>query len=315
MMHNKNSQSSFKSKEPAQRSDVESKYDFIYEALALVSRAVMAEPALDPLETYRKLRDILSGTWATIGRLSEESRKQGSGAIEYSVLLSACAEYNGTMCSWTERGRHKNTTRREFDQAHSKSVTEILLYYIPEDCDLILDLGCGWGHRMFDLWLGRGPSGARYMGGDRSRHSEALVRKVATLFPEMPVDWFPFDFLRPDFASLNRVPRNIAVFTVHAIEQVKQIGPQLFDQLVAQFPHAKITGIHIEPIGFQFEEDIHRHLNSVAIDRSYAEKRQYNLDLVHQVRVHNKLSVTATEVGVLDMGGGNSTSVLVWASR
>jgi hypothetical protein len=299
---------------PTQRSDVESKYDFTYEALALVARAVLAEPAPDPA-TYQKLRNLLSGTWATFGRLSQESRKRGSGAVRYPDLLSACAEFNGAMCSWTERGKTKTATRRDFDDAFSKCVTEILLNYIPEDCDLILDLGCGWGHRMFDLWNARGPSGARYIGGDRSRHSEALVNQVAPLFPEMPVGWFPFDFLRPDFTFSGSEPRNIAVFTVHAIEQVKYVGPQLFDQLVAQFPHARLTGIHIEPIGFQFEEKLDPRPNSAAIDRAYAEKRHYNLDLVSQVRAHDKLSVIATEVGVLDKGEGNSTSVLVWTSK
>lgn len=303
------------SNEPAQRSDVESKYDFIYEALALVTRAVMAAPAADPLETYQKLRELLSGTWATIGRLAQESRKRGSGAVKYADLLAACADYNGTMCAWTERGRPRQGTRREFDDAFSACVSEILLRYMPQDCDLVLDLGCGWGHRMFDVWRRGGPRGARYMGGDRSRHSEALVKQIAPLFAELAAGWFPFDFLRPDFTSLGTEPKKIVVFTVHAIEQVKHIGPQVFDRLVAQFPHAQITGIHIEPIGFQFEEESRLHLASAAIDRAYADKRQYNLDLVHQVRSHEKLSVTATEAGVLDQGGGNATSVLVWTSK
>jgi len=298
-----------------QRADIQSKYDFIYGVLADITRAVVAAPDGDPQAKYRKLRELVPSIWATLPGLVQDSRKRGLASIEFPDLMAAAAEHCAAICSWTESGAPHQAPRRVYQDAFGAAVSGALLRHIPNDRDLILDLGCGWGHRMFDLWLRKGAGPARYVGVDRSPHSGEMVKDVARLFPDMPVTWFPFDFLQPDFAPVGTDYKNIAVFTVHAIEQVQRLGPALFDRLITQFPGARLTGVHIEPVGFQFEGEGQLDPDAAAVDRAYAEKRQYNLDLVQQVLTHTKLSVVAKETGLISTGKGNSTSVLVWASK
>lgn len=94
-------------------------------------------------------------------------------------------------------GEVRTGTRDEWHRVLDGIVAHATAAHIDPDCDLIIDLGCGWGHRMFDMWrMGIGRR-ARFVGGDRSDYSRRLVEDISQLFPEMKVDWFRFDFATP----------------------------------------------------------------------------------------------------------------------
>jgi hypothetical protein len=185
--------------------------------------------------------------------------------------------------------------------------------YIDPAADLILDLGCGWGHRMFDLWRNGVGARAKFIGGDRSEHSRTLVETTQKLFPRMDVSWVRFDLLNPDFSAFPAAARNIGLVTSSAIEQVTYLGPRLFDALLARFPDAKITGVHIEPITFQFAQDYPPppYVEPVR-DRQAAERLRYNMDLYEQVKSRPQFEIKAVGQALLDLGRGNSFSLLAW---
>jgi hypothetical protein len=218
--------------------------------------------------------------------------------------------------AWRERGIARAANRHAWSLAQDRVVVEAAQRYIRPTCELVLDLGCGWGHRMVDVWLNGAAPRARFAGGDRSTQSRDLVVALQGLFPAMPAEWFRFDFIDPNFEVVKGTPRDVCVLTCNAIEQVTYIGPTFFDRLLARYPGASITGIHVEPITFQIAEcEGALPYVDIAIDRQYAEQRKYNMDLYPVVLAHPRLTVVAAEQAVLDAGQGNSTSVLVWRAE
>ena len=188
--------------------------------------------------------------------------------------------------------------------ARSALYTNAIMEY-ADGCDLVLDLGCGWGHQMIDLHLAG--LGAQFFGGDRSEHSRNLTDTVTALFPGMRTSWFKFDFLQPDFSAIPANHRRVCVYSCYAIEQVERIGNLLFDRILTHFAGAKITGVHLETLASQIDPSLER-------ERQYALNRRYNVDLYPVLNGRSDLKVVAQDAVVFDFGNDNPTSLLVWKS-
>src|SRR5579863_3225326 len=91
----------------------------------------------------------------------------------------------------------------------------------------VIELGCGYGRNLFDIYYAGGPKQARYYGGDLTASGVTLGREIAALDPAIDATFFRFDYLAPSLAALPRVDRAL-VFTCHSIEQVQRIDPELF---------------------------------------------------------------------------------------
>lgn len=291
----------------AQGALVDAKYQLIYGNLWRYAQAILRDTTLPSDQLYAQLKWHLTAFWGLSALIPM------GPDFPWHELPPLCGRYNAQETSWLEKGVVRIGTREEWHRAMDEVVIRATSAHIDPDCDLIVDLGCGWGHRMFDMWcIGIG-SRARFIGGDRSEYSRRLVEDISRLFPEMRVDWFPFDFLTPDFRALPQNARNICVFTCCAIEQVQQIGSALFDALSEQFPSAKIRGVHLEPIAFQLAENYGPSPNvDVERDRRAARRKGYNLDLFAQIRGQPKLQVRVVDQALIDAGTGWCVSLLVW---
>ena len=283
---------------PGQRKDIKQKYEVIYHQVAqVVENAVSSDT--DPIRTYLNLKVQADAAWGTMSWLMQSDKKGLPPAAEQTAFMNA---FPMQRLTWAERGQYKEGTRADWVASHSALFSQSYLAHIPK-CDLVLDLGCGWGHRMADLYLAglRTPT----IGGDRSPDCRRAVTALAKLFPDIDMDWFQFDYLAPDFTALPDA-FHTCVYSCHAIEQVATLGPALFDRLLEKYP--LVSGVHIEPIAFQIDA-------SRVQDHLYAKRKAYNLDLYETIRSHPRLKVLHSEPAIMDMGAGNASSLLVWTAR
>jgi hypothetical protein len=284
----------------SQRPDVEGKYERIYANLAGLAERTLSEGGRTPEQTFAALKELLPGGWATLIWLNQQGRP-----VPEAEQQAYFDRYNAEMIQWHERGVAKVTSRRDWHRREEAQAVESIVSHMLPDTDLVIDLGCGWGHRMFDVWLHGGPKQARYRGGDRSEYSRRIVTAVAQLFPAMDADWFRFDFLAPRLPDVTAA-RTVCIYSYHAIEQVARLGSGLFDAIVEQFAGAAIRGIHLEPVSSQIPGE------DRPDDRAYAASRLYNADLYEQIMAHPKLRLIKSEAAINDIHNGNSTALLVW---
>lgn len=280
-----------------QRDDIVIKYDEIYGTIAGVVANVVRQSPLTPHETYARLKLGVPAAWVTrIWLNGLGARPDVGGEAAYAKA------YLAEPARWSELGVSKSGTRTEYINATDEFFAATFLPRL-KGCDLVLDLGCGWGHRMFDLYV-RGLD-LRFFGGERSPHAQAIINSVSRLFPAARIAWFPFDFLAPDFASLPGDARSVGVITCHAVEQVAVLGTELFDSLIARFPEADIRGVHIEPVAWQIDP-------ARTAEAAYARDHSYNTDLFGVLKGHPALRLTEVSAIIHDGHDQNPSSLLAW---
>ena len=116
--------------------------------------------------------------------------------------------------------------------------------------DAIIELGCGYGRNLFEIFYGGGPRDAKYIGGEFTKSGVEIAQKLAKKAPKMKTEFFHFNHLEPKLPFKKPFKRAF-VFTCHSIEQVMQINENWFDEVVkvGEF----VRGAHIEPFGFQLK--------------------------------------------------------------
>jgi len=177
--------------------------------------------------------------------------------------------------------------------------------------DAIIELGCGYGRNLFEIFFNGGPRDVPYFGGELTESGVAIARELAALEPRMDATFFRFDHLKPDLSALPPMDRAL-VMTVHSLEQVKHIAPEFF--LAVSGIARAVSCLHFEPFGFQVADlgpatGAHREfmVNS-GWNQNFAAalaqaSRQYGL----------KTSFIATEL-FLPIGADNPTSLAIWHS-
>lgn len=294
-----------------QREDVSSKYETLYGGVSQLIQLYIANSTASPEETYRGLTKTVNGYWALVS--SHDARQgpyrltvaPGDGLPNVKETGTYIRDYLAESKTWFDLGMERGGQRIDMINAFDDRIASIIAERAA-NADLILDLGCGWGHRMVNVW--RKGVQAQYYGGDRSPHSQACIGHLKGLLQGLKIDWFPFDFLNPDFSAIPKQYRRIAVFSCHAIEQVHALGPKLYDTLLAHFSDSDVVGIHLEPLAFQID-------TSRAVEADYARKKSYNLDCYDVVRTHPALKVEWAEAAIFDSRDSNPTSLLAWRKR
>jgi SAM-dependent methyltransferase len=190
------------------------------------------------------------------------------------------------------------------------NLADFIVDYIDEKgpFDAIIELGCGYGRNLFNIFYGGGPQDARYYGGELTDSGVAVAREIAALDPAMKASFFPFDYLDP---ALPVAPAERAlVFTVHSIEQVCQIDARLFAVIAAAA--RRVDCVHFEPFGFQLAE-----LGPASREhRNQAIENRWNVNfagvLQEAQQAHGlQISCVITELS-LPIDPHNPTSLAIW---
>jgi hypothetical protein len=104
--------------------------------------------------------------------------------------------------------------------------------------------------------------------------------------------------------------RHAVVFTAHSIEQIPHVKPELVEAIrrVAR----EVTCLHFEPVGWQLD-----HYSDVGSTREYAERHDYNRNLIPVLRAAEAAGDIAIELIHPDVFGikpENSTTAIRWKS-
>ena len=116
--------------------------------------------------------------------------------------------------------------------------------------DAIIELGCGYGRNLFEIFYGGGPRDAKYIGGEFTKSGVEIAQKLAKKASKMKTEFFHFNHLEPKLPFKKPFKRAF-VFTCHSIEQVMQINENWFDEVVKAGEF--VRGAHLEPFGFQLK--------------------------------------------------------------
>ena len=190
------------------------------------------------------------------------------------------------------------------------NLADFIVDYVDEKgpFDAIVELGCGYGRNLFNIFYGGGPQDARYYGGELTESGVALAREIAALDPAMQAEFFPFDYLDP-VLPVAPVERAL-VFTMHSIEQVCQIDARLFGVIAGVAK--RVDCIHLEPFGFQLAE-----LGPASGEhRKQAIENNWNLNFAGALQEARqslglRISCLITELS-LPVDPHNPTSLAIW---
>jgi hypothetical protein len=191
------------------------------------------------------------------------------------------------------------------------SYTNFILDFLQEtgDIDCIVELGCGYGHNLFEIYFGGGPR-KPYYGGELTLAGQALGTELTALNPELNFDFFSFDHIAP---NLNWLPPNKKVFfmTVHSIEQVQKIDIEFFRCLTAAAP--EVIGLHLEPFGFQIDPELGPATKKQAEVFKVYEWNQNFYAVLNQAQDEGLLTIDYVETELFFPADPvNATSVAIW---
>ncbi|WP_069633145.1 hypothetical protein [Campylobacter pinnipediorum] len=137
--------------------------------------------------------------------------------------------------------------------------------------DSIVELGCGYGRNLFEIFYRGGPVDVPYFGGEFTNSGVQIATELATATPHMKTKFFHFNHLEPDLSDLD-FGKKALVFTCHSIEQVREISDDWF-KVVASAAD-EVVGVHLEPFGFQV-----KHLSEISQKhQKFMEKNHWNLN-------------------------------------
>ena len=161
--------------------------------------------------------------------------------------------------------------------------------------DAIIELGCGYGGNLFEIFYGGGPREAKYIGGEFTKSGVEIAQKLAKKAPKMKTEFFHFNHLEPKLPFKKPFKRAF-VFTCHSIEQVMQINENWFDEVVKAGEF--VRGAHIEPFGFQLKNsgplsDMHK---------DFMIQNSWNINFVEVLRQAVERKIVKDEQIFLEMG-------------
>ncbi|MDD6162290.1 MAG: hypothetical protein PUB35_05820 [Campylobacteraceae bacterium] len=168
--------------------------------------------------------------------------------------------------------------------------------------DAIIELGCGYGGNLFEIFYGGGPREAKYIGGEFTKSGVEIAQKLAKKAPKMKTEFFHFNHLEPKLPFKKPFKRAF-VFTCHSIEQVMQINENWFDEVVKAGEF--VRGAHLEPFGFQLKNsgplsDMHK---------DFMIQNSWNINFVEVLRQAVERKIVKDEQIFLEMGVTPDTNV------
>lgn len=201
----------------------------------------------------------------------------------------------------------------------SKQQIDVILSHIDEDTDVIAELGAGYGGNLIRLAKAfQDKTGAslderniklfmaEFTTTGRNLCLEFLKRKNA---PEMDIQYI--DHKAPDLTFLGQA-KNPLIVTVHSIEQVAEIPPDYFKALSQA--GANVRGLHMEPVGFQFEPESPKW----EVHAAFMKKHNWNQNFAEVIKQADKdgyITIDKVDTTFADSQRENPTTLVTWHSN
>ena len=189
-------------------------------------------------------------------------------------------------------------------------VADAVIAACRDDTGAVVDLGCGWGRSLFDVWLRGGPRAAGYHALEFTQAGLDCVALLASLEPRMTVVAARFDFQKPDFSSLPRDLAHAVVFTISSVHQVPAIDKEAFRAILTIAD--RVDCLHFEQIGWQISPG-----ERAAADRDYAVRNDYNRNLwavLTALKESREIEVVDVQADLFGMQAVYPMSLVHWRS-
>lgn len=269
-----------------------------------------------PIERTREHveREYGDEKWPAVKRLIEAERRAEPDGDLACVLGRVARQLGRAPDRRTEADFVAGGVRVSLPPAAALGAAQgLLVEMIGDACtdatDLIVELGSGWGWHLLSVWVSGGPRRALYAAAELTEAGRAAAGSLAELDPQLEFRAVPFDYHEPRLDGLGGRSHAV-VFTVHSIEQIPAVKPELFEAIrgVAE----RVTCLHFEPVGWQLDGHDGR-----GTSEAYARRHDYNrnlLDMVSEEAEAERLRIELVRPDVVGVNPDNATTVIRWRS-
>jgi len=159
--------------------------------------------------------------------------------------------------------------------------------------EAVIELGCGFGDKLIRAhYQGLAPEVA-LLGGDVADSGLALARRLTALEPDLRVEFFPFDFRTPALERFQGRFQRVLLVTCFSLMFLGRTERALFEVLSHCAP--RVTGLHLEPFGFQIEIEPDRITRFDLLQRQLFEQKRWNLDFIPALSQAERLGLLQIE--------------------
>jgi len=161
-----------------------------------------------------------------------------------------------------------------YELALRREIIPKLAEAVRPDTRTVIELGSGYGLNLFSLFYELGkPRNITFIAAEFTQSGQKLCSRLGGLESAMALDCRAFDHSAPEFDPINGTGGTLA-FSVHSIEQVKELPGHYFDVVAAIAE--PITGMHFEPFQFQSADNF----DGKDAQRTFTEAMGYNMNLL-----------------------------------
>lgn len=124
--------------------------------------------------------------------------------------------------------------------------------YVTPTTDIIIDLGSGWGRHSIQLAFNN--KQYKLLAGELSDSGQNVTKHFIDKY-NIQVESFAFNWHEPQALYdilKGRNYKEVVLFSSNSIEQIPYLPSNLFEKLCS-FPIKKLSGIHIEPVDWQYQ--------------------------------------------------------------
>jgi hypothetical protein len=231
---------------------------------------------------------------ALVARRTEQIRKMDLGRGRY-VAFDMAVEL-------PSRGAQK---------LHRGSIVEAVIDLCSPDTQAVVELGSGWGEHLCNIWASGGPRDATYYACEITESGRECARVLAGLERGLRLEAPYFDYLNPDFSAIPRGHKDVVVYSVHSIEQVRDIPMELITRLCRLADSVKVA--HFEPVGWQMI-DAAQKTELTRRHEARCDEKRYNRNfwaLLRQAEADHRIQVRTAIPNFFGLEH-NPTSYIVW---
>lgn len=203
---------------------------------------------------------------------------------------------------------------RGAQRLHRGVVTEAVCDLCSRDTKSVIELGSGWGEHLCNVWNEGGPRDATYFALEIAESGRKCALVLAALEPGLKLKAAHFNYVEPDFSAVPRGQKEIVVYSVQSIEQVKEVPKDLITGLCGLADAVKC--VHFEPIGWQMIPEGEKNPVTRRHEERCAAKR-YNANYWALLRAAEEEGLITILKAVPNFFGleHNPTSYIVWAKK
>ncbi len=158
----------------------------------------------------------------------------------------------GELADFVCHGEEMKLLARSGYVFYRNAVADAVNAMVRKDTVAVIELGSGNSESTFWVWGEGRMRKQRFYACEFSEAGRRTARMIASLDPRLKLEPRFFDYRAPDFSGISFDKGHVIVFSTHSIEQVSEVPAALIEKLCAVAP--SVTGLHFEPIGWQFDD-------------------------------------------------------------